>query len=92
MKHVKCRITPLLLSIVEPKEFKNVESLVWGKKNEKNTAENFMKTEGKKHTNPKLLTCGLYLFKPHPYIGASVIVAQNHVSSTNALMQYVMKS
>lgn len=30
-----------------------------------------MKIEGKKHTNQKLLTCGLYLFKPHPYIGAT---------------------
>ena len=48
LKPVKCRVTPLLSSIVEPKEFKNVESLVWGKKNEKNTAENFMKIEGKK--------------------------------------------
>ena len=26
-----------------------------------------MKIEGKKHQSPKLLTCGLYLFKPHTY-------------------------
>ena len=30
-----------------------------------------MKIEGKKHQNPKLLTCGLHLLKPHPYIGAT---------------------
>ena len=41
------------------------------KKNEKYAAENFMKIEGKKHQNTKLLTCGLYLFKPHPYLGAT---------------------
>ena len=48
LKPVKCRMTPLLLSIVEPKELKIVKSLKGGKKNEKNTAERFMKTEGKK--------------------------------------------
>ena len=62
-------MTPLLLSIVEEKKFKNVKSLEWGKKNETNAAESFMKSEGKKHNNPKLLTCGLYLLKPHSYIG-----------------------
>ena len=71
LKPVKCRILTLLLRIVEPKELKNVESLEWGKKNEKNAAESFMKVEGKKHTNPKLLSYGLYLFKPHSYIGAT---------------------
>ena len=71
LKPVKCRITPLLLRVVEPKELKNVESLEWGKKNEKNAAESFMKIEGKKHTNPKLLSYGLYLFKPHSYTGAT---------------------
>ena len=30
-----------------------------------------MKIEGEKYTNPKFLTCGMYLFKPHPYIGAA---------------------
>ena len=34
LKPLKCRIKPLL-SIVEPKELKNVESLEWRKKNEK---------------------------------------------------------
>ena len=48
LKPVKCRMTPLLLSIVEPKELQIVKSLKMGKKNEKNTAESFMKTEGKK--------------------------------------------
>ena len=42
-------MTPLLLSIVEPKELQIVISLKVGKKNEKNTAKSFMKTEGKKN-------------------------------------------
>ena len=69
---MKCRITPLLLRVVEPKELKNVESLEWGKKNEKKTAESFMKIEEKKHTNQKLHSYGLYLFKPHSYTGATL--------------------
>ena len=43
------QITPLLLSIGEPKELKNIESMNGEKKNEKYAAENFMKIEGKKH-------------------------------------------
>ena len=61
------------MSIVELKELKNVEALEWGKKNEKkkkkNAVESCMKIAGKRDTNLKLLTCGLYLFKPNPYVG-----------------------
>ena len=71
LKPVKCRVTPLLVSIVEPIELTNIESIEWGKTNEKYAAENFMKIEGKKHQNPKLLTCVLYLFKTYPYLGAT---------------------
>ena len=71
LKPVKCKVTPLSLSIAEPKELKNIESIKRGKTNEKYAAENLMKMEGKKHQNPKLLTCGLYSFKPHPYLGAT---------------------
>lgn len=38
LKAVTCRTTPLLLSIVEPKALRNIESLEWGKKNEKNAS------------------------------------------------------
>ena len=67
------------------------------KKNEKYAAENFMKIEGKKHKNTKLLTCGLYLFKPHPYLGATpdnilnVTASQNHEWNTNVHIKYKMK-
>ena len=71
LKPVKCRVTPLLLSIAEPKEMENIESIEWGNTNEKYVAENFMKIEGKKHQNPNLLTYGLYLFKPHHYLGGN---------------------
>ena len=78
-----------LLTIIEPKELKNVESVELGKTYEKYAIEGFMKIEGKKHQNPKLITCGLYLFKSHPYFVATPdnilkcvcclkSVAQNH--------------
>ena len=35
LKPVKCRVTPLLVSIGEPIELKNIESIEWGKTNEK---------------------------------------------------------
>ena len=97
LKPVKCKVTPLSLSIAEPKELKNIESIKRGKTNEKYAAENLMKMEGKKHQNPKLLTCGLYSFKPHPYLGATpdnvlnVTAAQNYAWNTNAHIKYEMK-
>ena len=30
-----------------------------------------MKHEGQKHTSPNLLACGLHIYKPQPYIGAT---------------------
>ena len=66
-----CRVTPLILAIVEPNILLNIPSLEWGKQNEKNAAEAFMQQEGKHHENAKLIPCGLYLYKPHPYIGAT---------------------
>ena len=71
LKPVKCRVTPLLRSTVKLEELKYFESIELGKTNEKYAAEGFMKTGGKKHQNAKLLACSLYLFKPHPYIGAA---------------------
>ena len=71
---VRCRVKPLLLSIVEPKELKNTESIEWVKTNEKCAAEGFIQIKGKKHQNPKLLTCGLYLFKPHAYMGQFQVI------------------
>ena len=46
---VRCRVKPLLLSIVEPKELKNTESIEWVKTNEKCAAEGFIQIKGKKH-------------------------------------------
>nr|XP_047128367.1 uncharacterized protein LOC124809022 [Hydra vulgaris] len=70
-KDVKCKVAPLLKAIVDPVELKNVAPLNWGKENEKNAAKIFMSTEGVRHQNPKLITCGLFVHKPHPYLGAS---------------------
>ena len=70
-KRIKCRVTPLLLDLLEPKMLTNVPSLEWGKKNEGKAAEAFMKVEGIRHKHPKLILCGLFVFKPHPYLGAT---------------------
>ena len=70
-KSVKVKVTPLLLSFVEPEVLKNIPALDWGKINEKHAAESFMQQEGKKHKNPKLFVCGLFLLKSHPYIGST---------------------
>lgn len=70
-KPVKCKVTPLLLSFVEPTMLRNGLALEWGKKNETHAAESFMQQEGKKHAAPKLLFCGLFIYKSHPYVGAT---------------------
>ena len=71
MKPIKCKITPLVLGIIEPCVIKNVLSLEWEKKNEQNAMATFIKVEGQKHEKPKLIACGLYICKSHPYIGAT---------------------
>ena len=72
-KPLKCKVSPLILSLVDPQKLKNIPSLEWGKSHETSAAEAFMKYEGEKrgHNIPKLLTSGLYVSKPHPYLGAT---------------------
>ena len=57
--------------MIEPKKNSNVPSLDWGKQNEINAAEAFMKQEGIHHRNPKPLPSGLVISKSHPYIGGT---------------------
>ena len=68
---VKTRVTPLIQELVDPVPLKKIPSLDWGKNNEHNAAAAFMKLEGVKHSHPKLLPCGLFILKSHPYIGAT---------------------
>eukprot|EP00795_Rhopilema_esculentum_P003527 gene3527-2010_t len=82
-----CRVTLLILAIVEPKILLSVPSLELGKQNEKNAAEAFMQQEGKHHENAKFIPCGLYLYKPHPYIGAT----PDNIFSANAVVQVQVK-
>ena len=70
-KGKKIMVNSLVVSIVQPEKLPNVASLNWGKNNESKAAEAFMKHEGQKHTSPKLLACGLHIYKPQPYIGAT---------------------
>ena len=68
---VKTRVTPLIQELVDPVSLEKIPSLEWGKKSEHNAAVAFMKLEGVKHSQPKLLPCGLFILKSHLYIGAT---------------------
>ena len=68
---VKTCVTPLIQELVDPVPLEKIPSLDWGKSNEHNAAAAFMKLEGVKHSHPKLLPCGLFILKSHPYIGAT---------------------
>ena len=57
--------------LVDPVPLEKIPSLEWGENNEHNAAAVFMKLEGVKHSHPKLLSCGLFILKSHPYIGAT---------------------
>ena len=52
----KVNVTSLILSFVQPEKLQNVPSLQWGRTNESDAAESFMKHEGQKHTCPKLMS------------------------------------
>ena len=52
---VKTRVTPLIQELVDPVSLEKIPSLEWGKNNEHNAAVAFMKLEGVKHSQPKLL-------------------------------------
>ena len=62
-KVIKSRVTPLVVSMIKPEKNSNVPSLDWGKQNEINAAETFMKQEGIHH---------LVISKSHPYIGGTI--------------------
>ena len=70
-KGKKVKVTSLVKSIVQPETLSNVPSLTWGRDHERIAAESFMVHEGHKHLSPKLITCGLYIYKPQSYIGAT---------------------
>ena len=65
------RVTPLIQELVDPVPPQKIPSLEWGKNNEHNAAAAFMKSEGVKHSQPKVLPCGFFILKSHPYIGAT---------------------
>ena len=70
-KSKRVNVIALIMSIVEPEKLYNVPPLEWGKANEGNAEESFMKHEGHKHKFPKVINCGIYIHKPHPYMGAT---------------------
>ena len=67
----KVKVASLVMSFVEPAKLDNVPAVEWGKTHEVDASESFMQNEGKKHNLPKLLSCGLFIYKPHPYMEAT---------------------
>ena len=70
-KEVKTKVTPLLAKLIEPKDLSNIPAIKWGRLHEKDASKALFTSLAKVHSNPKLHTCGLFILKPHPYIGAS---------------------
>ena len=68
---LKIRVTPLIQELVDPVPLEKIPSLEWSKNKEHNATAAFMKLEEVKYSNPKLLPCGLFTLKSHPYIGAT---------------------
>ena len=68
-KRKRVKVTSLVQSIVQPETLSNLPSLKWGRDHERIAAESFMEHEGRKHISPILIACGLYIYKPQPYIG-----------------------
>ena len=72
---VKTHVTPLIQELAGPVPLKKIPSLEWDKNNEHLKLEGVkletMKLEGVKHSHSKLLPCGLFIMKSHPFMGAT---------------------
>ena len=62
---VKTHVTPLIQELAGPVPLEKITSLEWDKNNE------HLKLEGVKHSHSKLLPCGLFIMKSHPFMGAT---------------------
>ena len=68
---VKCKVSPLLAKLLLPEDISELPSIKWGCMHEEDAAKAFLMTAGKKHRNGKLHSCGLFVSKSHPFLGAS---------------------
>ena len=70
-KEGKIKVSPLLARLMEHNDLTNVPAIRWGKVHEKDASEVLFTSLAKAHSNPKFHSCGLFVLKAHPYIGAS---------------------
>ena len=70
-REVKTKVTPLLVRLLDPPDLSDIPAIKWGRLHEKDASAAFFNEEGKKHTDPKMHACGLFICKAHPYLGAS---------------------
>ena len=61
---------PLIARIVHHQSLNNVPAMQWGRANEKDALDAFVKTEGPKHTSVQIFQAGLFVKMDLPYIGA----------------------
>ena len=54
------KVTPLIMSFVEPENLDNFSALEWGK-TQVDASGSFMQNERSKNNLPKLLSCGLFI-------------------------------
>ena len=70
-KEMKIKVSPLLTKLIEHNDLGNIPAIKWGRLHERDASEALFTSLAKVHKNPKLHTCGLFVLKAHPYIGAS---------------------
>ena len=70
-KVVNCKVTPLLVSLLYQKDISTLGSTKWGTDHEDTAKECFFQEFTNTHKNCKMVSCGLFVSKSHPYIGAS---------------------
>ena len=65
------KITPLLVTLLYEKDISNLSPTKWGTDHEDIAKESFFTEFTKMHNNCKMISCGLFVSKSHPHIGAS---------------------
>ena len=70
-KGANCEITPLLVILLYQKDISSLSPTKWGIDHEDTAKESFFTEFTKIHNNCKMISCGLFVSKSHPYICAS---------------------
>ena len=66
------KVTPLIAKLIyRDKTLNSIPAIQWGQEQEQNALKLFYSVEACKHQDFKLQSCGLYVDRTHPYIGAS---------------------